>query len=150
MRRIALVAVMAALGACGSTTSVRPFGGTYDLISVDGKADPQSLFPGVKSPDVVGGTMGVSADTLTVTLLEQSVDSAGRAVGDVNPVVEAIAYNRQGDTLVFTNGAAGSGGVILGSSVSLTFELALASSTGFEAVTRRFLFVPSADSGGAP
>ena len=150
MQRVAALGLIAMVAGCSSTTSVRPFGGSYDLISVDGKADPQALFPGSKSPEVVGGTLAVGADTLTVTLLEQSVDGAGHAVGDVTSEVEAIGYTRQGDKLVFTNGAPGSGGVILGSGVRLTFEVSLASSTGFEAVTRNFLFVPSTDPGAAP
>jgi len=150
VRHLAVVTLIAALAACSGTTSVAPFGGTYNLLSVDGTLEPQGLYPASNNPELVGGTLVVAADTLTVTLSVQSVDSAGHAVGAVTPYVFDIPYERQGNALLFANASPGTGGVVVGSSVELTFELPLVASTGFTAVARRFLFVPPTDGAAKP
>lgn len=78
MRHLGVACAVALLAGCSGSTSVRPFGGSYELISVDGQRDPQPLDPGTTTPDLVGGTLNVGADSLDVTLKLQPVDSAGR------------------------------------------------------------------------
>jgi len=81
VRLIGAVRAVALLVGCSGSTSIRPFGGAYHLISVDGEPDPQPLSPGTMTPELVGGTLDVGADTLTVTLSLQPVDSTGRVTG---------------------------------------------------------------------
>lgn len=154
MRPLGLLCAIVLVGGCSNATSVRPFGGTYDLISVDGKPDPQPLFSGANT-DVVAGTLTVGSDTLNVILDLKSVDSAGRPTGDATPLVNAIPYVRRGDTLlVADSGSLGDGfggltsgafpiGKIVGSSVQLDLTFGIPASTGFGGPPGRFLFTPA-------
>lgn len=91
MRRLGVVLIIALFAGCSGSTSVHPFGGTYDLLNIDGRSDPQPLYPGA-NVQVVSGTLGVDADTLYLTLELQPLDSSGRAVGDITPSLSAIPY----------------------------------------------------------
>ena len=155
MRHLGVVCAIALLAGCSGSTSVRPFGGAYDLISVDGRPDPQPFYPGTATPDLVGGTLNIGPDSLDLTLSLQAVDSAGRPAGDIQELAGAIPYVRRGDSLFTDADTSGQGdallpigppapiGMILGSNVSLTLELPVVSSTGFSSETRRFLFSPA-------
>ena len=155
MRHFGVVCAIALLAGCSSSTSVRPFGGAYDLISIDGRPDPQPFYPGTATPDLVGGTLNVGPDSLDLTLSLQAVDSAGRPAGDIQELAGATPYTRHGDTLFIAGDTAGRGdallptepdipfGTIIGSSVSLTLYLPIATSTGFTIVPRHFLFTPA-------
>lgn len=155
MRPVGFVCAIALVVGCSGSTFVRPFGGEYDLITVDGEPDPQPLAPGTTTADLVGGMLSVGADTLDVTLLEQPVDGSGRATGEVTAVPSEIAYVRHGDSLFFSSdtvalndslflgGPPKPFGAILGSDVRLTLDVPKPSSTGFANVLRRFLFAPA-------
>lgn len=154
MRRFGVVCAIALFVGCSGSTSVRPFGGAYDLISVDGEQIPQPLYPDTNTPELLGGTLAVGADTLVVNLSLQS-DSSGRATGDVIPMIADMPYVRLGDSLYFPGDTAALHdslylgppptpfGVIRGSSVRITLGLTHASSTGFRSVARQFLFAPA-------
>jgi hypothetical protein len=155
VRLIGGVCAVALLVGCSGSTSIRPFGGVYHLISVDGEPDPQPFYPGSATPDLVGGTLNVGPDSLDLTLSLQAVDSAGRPAGDVQELAGATPYTRHGDTLFAAGDTAGRGdallptepdiplGTIIGSSVSLTLYLPIATSTGFTIVPRHLLFTPA-------
>lgn len=153
-----LLSAIAFLAACSSSTSVRPLGGTYDLASVQGLRLPQPLDSASYTPVVIAGTLDVGADTLELTLSLQTVDSTGRAVGAVFPLIATIPYVRHGDSLltVSDTGSYGDGlgglvpgaqqeiGRISGSNVQLDLYTSIASSTGFtNSSRRRFLFSPA-------
>ncbi len=155
MRHLGVACAVALLAGCSGSTSVRPFGGSYELISVDGQRDPQPLDPGTTTPDLVGGTLNVGADSLDVTLSLQPVDSAGRPAGEIEQLAGAVPYTRHGDSLFTAEDTAGRGdallpngpaaplGVILGSNVSLTLYRPIPTSTGFTSRPRHFLFSPA-------
>ena len=155
MRRLGVVCAIAVLAGCSGSTSVRPFGGAYDLVSVDGRGDPQPLEKGTTTPDLVGGTLNVWPDSLELTLSLQNVDSAGRLTGDIEQLTGEVPYVRQGDSLFTAVDTSGRGGAllpntpatalgrILGSSVVLTIYLPIPTSTGFTARPRQFLFTPA-------
>jgi len=63
VRHIGVVCVIALLVGCRGSTSVHPFGGAYDLISVDGQQVPQPFYPGVSTQELLGGTLTVGPDT---------------------------------------------------------------------------------------
>ena len=154
MRRFGVVCAIALLVGCSGSTSVRPFGGAYDLISIDGQRIPQPLYKGSMAPDIVGGTLNVWPDSLDLTLSEQNVDSAGRPTGDVEQLAAIVPYVRQGDSLFTAADTSGRGdalfpttpanpiGRILGSNVVVTVYLPVPSSTGFRLAPRRYLFTP--------
>lgn len=158
MRRVGVVLAIALVVGCSGSTSIRPFGGTYDLLNVDGRPDPQPLFPGANT-QVVSGMLTVDTDTLHLTLELQALDSSGRATGDITPSLGAIPYVRHGDSLLVPVDTAGWGdalliggevpgasqqiGTVLGSNVELSLFFGTASSTGFNATLRRFLFTPA-------
>lgn len=104
VRPLGFACAIALLLGCTGSTSARPFAGTYDLLRIDGKPEPQPLYPGTSSPEIVGGMLTVASDTLRVSLSMQAVDSAGRVIGDIGPAVYAIPYTRHGDELVTSNG----------------------------------------------
>lgn len=155
VRLLGFACAMALVSSCTDSTSVRPFGGTYELVSVEGKPIPQPLYPGTTTPQVIGGTLTVEPDTLNLVLSLLSVDSAGRATGPVMPSVGEIPYVRHGDSLFVVVDTAGQGdglvaigpptpfGIITGSTVRLTLELPIATSTGFTVRPRRILFAPA-------
>ena len=158
MRARWLLCAIALLAACSSSTSSRPLGGTYDLTSVEGQRLPQPLDSGSYTPEVLSGTLEVGADTLNLALSLQSVDSTGRAVGPVTPMLGAIPYVRHGDSLLtaYDSGSYGDGlgglvpgaqqevGRIRGSNVEVDLYSSIASSTGFTSTPRRrFLFIPA-------
>ncbi|HKV52729.1 MAG TPA: hypothetical protein VJO52_16160 [Gemmatimonadaceae bacterium] len=152
MRPLGLMCALALIAACSGSTSVRPFGGTYDLVSVNGKPDPQPVYVG-STTEVVSGALVVSSDTLNVTLELQpeAITGPGDIVSDVN----AIPYVRRGDSLfIADSGSAGDGlgglapgarpiGRILGGNVQLSLAFTIASSTGFGNPPSRFLFTPA-------
>lgn len=155
MRRLGVGCVVALLVACSSgSTSVRPFGGAYDLISVDGQQIPQPLDPGTSTPELLGGTLTVGADTLVVNLSLQS-ESGGQATGNVAPMIVDFPYARLGDSLYLPSDTAlfhdpiyigpppTPFGTIEGSSVRITLVVAPAMSVGFRATARRFFFAPA-------
>lgn len=94
MRPLGFVCAIAVLAGCSSSTFVCPFGGTYDLIDIDGQQTPQPLLPGLTTLEVVGGTLIAGQDTLHVTLSLQSEDSTGRPIGQLDPLVSAIPFVR--------------------------------------------------------
>ena len=155
MRAFTFVCAIVLVTACSSSTSVRPFGGTYDLITANGQAVPAPLFPGLPTVDVVGGTVSAGPDTLNILLSLQLVDNKGRTVGSVTPLRSALPYVRHGDSLLLAESDSindGLGGLvpgsepigkILGSSVELTLFLGQPVSTGFSGPTTRFLFTPA-------
>jgi len=155
VRLLILACGIGLVAACSSSTSVRPFGGTYNLISVNGQRIPAPLFPGLKTLDAVGGSVTVGGDTLNIVLSLQSLDSTGRPVGDVTPLRSALPYVRHGDSLILAESdSVGDGlgglvpgsepiGTILGSSVELTLFLGLPVSTGWGGPVSRFLFTPA-------
>jgi len=100
MRVTALWCGFALLVGCSGSTSIRPFGGAYDLISVDGEPDPQPLYRGTTTPELVGGTLNFVSDSLDVTLSLQAVDSTGRPTGDIEQRAGAIPYVRHGHSLL--------------------------------------------------
>ena len=100
MRVTALWCGFALLVGCSGSTSIRPFGGAYDLISVDGEPDPQPLYRGTTTPELVGGTLNIVPDSLDVTLSLHAVDSTGRPTGDIEQLAGAIPYVRHGDSLL--------------------------------------------------
>ena len=154
MRVTALWCGFALLVGCSGSTSIRPFGGAYDLISVDGEPDPQPLYRGTTTPELVGGTLNFVSDSLDVTLSLQAVDSTGRPTGDIEQLAGAIPYVRHGHSLLTAfdtsgygdglvpNGPAAPIGMIVSGNVILTLPLPVASSTGFGSETRNFLFTP--------
>ena len=158
MRRLGVVLAIALLVGCSSSTSVRPLGGTYDLVTVDGQRLPQPLDSASYTPEVLAGTLDVGADTLNLTLSLQAIDSTGMAVGAVFPMTGVIPYVRHGDSLltVSDTGSYGDGlvgpapgaqqeiGRVSGSDVQLYLYTGIASSTGFTSTSRRrFLFSPA-------
>jgi len=155
VRRFGVVCAIALLVGCSGSTSDRPFGGAYVLISVDGQRDPQPLFTGTTTPELEGGSLNAGPDSLDVILSVQAVDSAGQPVGAVEQLAGAIPYTRHGDSLFAAFDSTGQGdalqpngpatpvGMILGSNVVLTLYLPVASSTGFASDARHFLFVPA-------
>lgn len=155
MRPLGFVCAIALLAGCSSSTSVRPFGGTYNLLDISGRRTPQPLLAGLKTIEVVGGTLIAGQDTLHVTLSLQSEDSTGRPIGDIDPLVSAIPFVRHGDSLlVADSGSVGHGlggvapgflpiGKVLGSSVELDLFFGLPLSTGFTGSVRHFLFAPA-------
>ena len=155
VRLIGAVCAVALLVGCSGSTSIRPFGGAYHLISVDGEPDPQPLSPGTMTPELVGGTLDVGADTLTVTLSLQPVDSTGRATGAVSSELSEIPYVRRSDSLFYAmdtlafddslllGGPPKPFGAIVGSNVRVLLVVPGSSSTGFFARARQFLFFPA-------
>ena len=155
MRRLGGVCAIAILVGCSGSTGPRPFGGVYDLVNVDGKPDPQPLAPGTTTPDLVGGTLVVGPDSLTLTLSLQDVDSVGRPTGNVQQLAGTNPYVRQGDSLFTVADSSGRGnellpttgatpiGMVLRSSVVLTLDVAIPTSTGFGLEPRRFFFAPA-------
>ncbi|MGH7648900.1 MAG: hypothetical protein ACREND_12335 [Gemmatimonadaceae bacterium] len=155
MRFLGFVCAIVLLVGCSGATSVRPFGGAYGLIDIDGQPPPQPLQPGEATLQVVGGTLSVGPDTLRVTLTLQGEDTAGRPLGAPLPLASAIPYVRHGDSLlVADSGSVGDGlggvapgflpiGRVLGSSVALDLFFGLPVSTGFTGPVRRFLFAPA-------
>jgi len=155
MRVTALWCGFALLVGCSGSTSVRPFGGAYNLISVDGQREPQPLYRGTTTPELVGGTLNVVPDSLDVTLSLEAVDSTGRPTGDIEQRAGAIPYVRHGDSLLTAFDTSGYGdglvhngpgtpiGMIVGGNVILTLSLPVTSSTGFGSETRNFLFTPA-------
>ncbi len=155
MRCLGGVCAIAILVACSSSTGVRPFGGAYELVNVDGQPDPQPLAPGTTTPDLVGGTLVVGPDSLTLTLSLQEVDSVGRPTGSVQQLAGTNPYVRQGDSLFAVSDSSGLGnelvpttgatpiGVVVGSNVVLTLDVAIPTSTGFGLKPRRFFFAPA-------
>lgn len=155
MRRFGVVCAIALFVGCSGSTSVRPFGGAYDLISVEGKQVPQPLYAGTTTPEVESGTLNVGPDSLGVTLSLQPVDSAGRPTGEVEQLAGAVPYVRHGDSLFTAIDTSGRGdallptepdvpvGTILGSSVIVVLYLPVATSTGFTVLPRHFLFIPA-------
>ncbi len=106
MRHLSVVCVVASRVACSSgATPVRPFGGAYDLISVDGRQIPQPYYPGVNTQELLGGTLTVGPDTLVVNLSLQS-ESDGQATGDVASMIVDFPYARLGDSLYFPSDTA--------------------------------------------
>lgn len=154
-RSLGFVCAVAAVAGCGGSTSVRPFGGTYTLASVDGGSIPQPLVPGNTTPELLAGTLRVGTDSLNVTLSEQDIGSDGQPVDDPEPFMYAIPYARLGDSLYLPSDTSAlhdslyigpppaTIGAIVGSSVRVVLVVASASSTGFFALPRRFLFIPS-------
>lgn len=104
LRPLGFACAIALLLGCSDSTSAPPFTGTYELLRIDGKPEPQPLYPGTSSPEIVGGMLTVASDTLRVTVSMQMVDSAGRVIGEVGPAMYAIPYTRHGDVLVTENG----------------------------------------------
>lgn len=154
MRRLGVVFAIALLAGCSGSTSVHPFGGAYDLVSVDGQRDPQPFYRGTTTPDLVGGTLSVGPDSLDVMLSLQDVDSTGRPTGEIENRGGAIPYTRRGDSLFTAFDTTGQDGLlprqpaapvgaILGSNVALTLYLPETSSIGFASQTRHFLFSPA-------
>ena len=139
MIRLTVVAV-AALAACSGSTSVRPFGGAYTLITVNGLPEPQPLYRNTNNPEIAGGALTVGPDTLYFDLALQPVDANGRAVGDTVSFEARIPYARQGDSLLLEGEGLGAG-TIVGSSVRLVLE-SPANSTGFTSGANRYLFAP--------
>lgn len=158
MRPVGVVLAIALLVGCGGSTSVRPFGGSYDLLNIDGRPDPQPLYPGA-NVQVVSGTLGVGTDTLRLTIELQPTDSSGQAAGDITPMLAAIPYLRHGDSLLAVADTSGWGdglliggevpgasqqiGTVLGSNVELSLLFGIPSSTGFSGSARRYLFTPA-------
>ena len=154
-RSLAFVGVMAVAVGCSGSTSVRPFGGTYDLATVDDAGVPQPLVPGTTTPELLAGTVRVGADSLDVTLTEQDIGSTGQPVDDPLQFVYSIPYARLGDSLYLPSDTLAlhdslyigppppAIGAILGSSVRLVLLVAAASSTGFHDLARQFLFIPA-------
>lgn len=138
MIRLTIVAT-AALAACSGSTSVRPFGGTYALATVNGSPLPQPEYPQAINPMIAGGTLTVDPDTLYFVLSLQPVDAGGHAIGDAVAFESRIPYSRQGDSLVLEGEGPGSG-TILGSSVRLVL-VTPPSSVGFSALNK-YLFTP--------
>ena len=123
--RTAIAGACIILVACSEGTSVRPFGGSYVLNSVNGHPIPQPLYPDSTNPLVVGGTLIVKADSLDVTSDFQAVDTSGRPVGTVMPFESKIPYVRQGDSLIYVGSASGPfGGKVVGNDVRLVLGLA--------------------------
>ncbi|HEY7894023.1 MAG TPA: hypothetical protein VIC24_03910 [Gemmatimonadaceae bacterium] len=156
VRPLGFLFAIALVVGCSGTTSVHPFGGAYNLLTVDGQPDPQPLVPRISSPRLLGGTMNVGADTLDVTLSVQAVDDAGRATGDIAPMVIDLPYARRGDslyfppdTLAFTDSLyigpkPQAFGAILGSTVRLSLSFTFPTSTGFGySHVRQLLFAPA-------
>lgn len=140
-RRVAsALCVVGVLAACSGSTSVRPFGGTYALVEVNGLPLPQPEYSSSINPQIAGGSLTVAPDTLYVFLSLQPVDAGGHAVGDTVSFKERIPYFRQADSLVLGDVGTYDGGAIVGSSVRLRL-VTPASSVGF-ANENRYLFVP--------
>lgn len=154
-RSLGLVAVLAVVVGCSGSTSVRPFGGTYDLASVEGRNLPQRLVPGNDAPELLGGTLNVGADSLDVTVSLQYFDGAGHPIGGPAPTAFDFPYARLGDSLylasdtsalhdpLYTGPPPVAIGAILGSSVRMTLLFVVPTSTGFGYVSRRLLFTPA-------
>ncbi len=157
MRRVGVVLAIALLVGCSGSTSVHPFGGTYHLLNIDGRPDPQPLYPGANT-QVVRGTLNVGTDTLHLTIELQPTDSSGQPAGDITPLLAAIPYVRHGDSLLVVADTSGWGdgliggevpgasqqiGTVLGSNVELSLFFGIPSSTGFTGPARRFLFTPA-------
>jgi len=136
--RLTIVAA-AALAACTGSTSVRPFGGTYALATVNGSPVPQPEYPQAINPMIVGGVLTVGPDTLYFVLSLQPVDAGGHAAGDAVPFESRIPYSRRGDSLELEGEGPGAG-TILGSSVRLVL-VTPPSSTGISALNT-YLFTP--------
>ncbi|HKV52722.1 MAG TPA: hypothetical protein VJO52_16120 [Gemmatimonadaceae bacterium] len=156
MRPLGVLCAIALLGGCSGTTSLHPFGGAYNLLTVDGLPDPQPLVPGVVSPELLGGTMNVGADTLDVTLSLQPVDDAGRPTGDIAPMMIDLPYARRGDSLYFASDTLAftdslyvgpkpqAFGALLGSTVRLSLSFTISTATGFGySHVRQLLFAPA-------
>ncbi|HKT08196.1 MAG TPA: hypothetical protein VJR24_09890 [Gemmatimonadaceae bacterium] len=155
MRRIGVVLVGAWLVACSSSsTSVRSFGGAYDLTSVDGGQLPQSYYPGVSTTELRGGTLTVGPDTLVVKLFLQA-ESGGQPTGDVVPMIVDFPYARLGDSLylpsdtslfhdpLYLGGPPPPFGAIEGSDVVITLAVYPPVGTGVRGVARQFSFAPA-------
>ena len=76
MRRFQFVFAVALFAGCSGSTPVRPFGGTYDLLSINGLPHPQPSDAGAAT-QVVSGTLSVGTDTLHLTLELQALDNTG-------------------------------------------------------------------------
>lgn len=161
MRRFQFAVAIALLAGCSSSTSGLPFGGTYDLLSINGLPDPQPPYVGA-STEVVSGTLSVGADTLHLTLELQALDNTGHPTGDTMPVLGAIPYVRHGDSLLVPADTSSAGwgdalfiggeepgapqpiGAIVGSDVRLNLLIgAIPASTGFSGSVSHFLFTPA-------
>ena len=154
MRRFGVVCAVALLVGCSGSTSVRPFGGAYDLISVDGQQVPQPYYPGVSTQELLGGTLSVGPDTLIVNLSLQA-ESDGQPTGNVVPMVVDFPYARLGDSLYFPSdtalfhdplylgGPPPAFGAIAGSSVRITLAVYPPTSTGLRGIARQFSFAPA-------
>lgn len=161
MRRFPFVLAVALVAGCSSSTSVRPFGGTYDLLSVNGLPDPQPTYAGA-AMQVVSGTLSVGTDTLHLTLDLRALDNAGHATNDTMTVLGEIPYVRHGDSLLAPADTSSAGwgdalfiggevpgapqgvGAVVGSDVRLNLLIGgIPSSTGFSGSVSRFLFAPA-------
>lgn len=134
------IGVVAALAACGGPTSVRPFGGAYTLITINGRPEPQPLYRNTNNPQIAGGALTVGPDTLYFDLALQPVDANGRAVGDTVSFEARIPYSRLADSLLLEGEGLGAG-TIVGSGVRLVLE-SPANSTGFTSGENAYLFAP--------
>lgn len=160
MRPLGLLCAIALLVGCGGSTAVRPFGGTYDLATVNGRPLPQPLYSGATT-GVSDATLDAGADTITLTMLLQPFDSLTHPT-NVDVEIEKIPYELHGDSLlvVLPTGSFGDGllirgldsgqqgplliGTLRGSNVQLLLSFVLPSSTGFtNSMTSRFLFTPA-------
>ena len=156
VRPLGLACAIALLLGCTGSTSARPFAGSYDLLRIDGKPEPQPLYPGTSSPEIVGGALTVTSDTLRVTLSMQMVDSTGRVTGEVNPAVYAIPYTRRGDVLITENanslvnasplllpGSQAIAGAVVGNDVQLDLGVGTQSFIGiYSYAEHQLLFAP--------
>ena len=139
-RAATTVWAIVAAAACSGATSVRPLGGRYLVISVNGLSLRWPENPSSINPQIAGGSLSVGPDTLSVFLSLQPVDAIGHAVGDTVSFGEKLPYFRRADSSVLGDVGRGDGGAIVGGSVRLRLEDP-PSSWGFEG-ENRYLFVP--------
>jgi len=154
VRALGFVCVIALVVGCSGSTSVRPFGGEYDLISVNGRQIPQPYFPGTSVPELLGGRLTVGVDSLVVNLSLQA-DGSGHAAGGVVSMVVELPYARLGDSLYLPSDTAifhsplylgpppTPFGAIRGSSVRITLAASRETSMGVESTVHRFAFAPA-------
>ncbi|HTL95756.1 MAG TPA: hypothetical protein VL157_09440 [Gemmatimonadaceae bacterium] len=154
VRHIGVVCVIALLVGCSGSTSVHPFGGAYDLISVDGQQVPQPFYPGVSTQELLGGTLTVGPDTQAVNLSLQS-ESGGQPTGNVVPMIVDFPCARLGDSLYFPSDTSlfhdplyigrppPAFGAIAGSSVRITLAVYPPISTGLREIGRQFSCAPA-------